>query len=126
VFADLRAALNAAVPGEIALNPCDGVILPRARMVRPLPWTAEREAAFRAAQDKRMAAASVDHPPTTVERQAIWADAALRPPAVMVWMPGHAGRSLIPSKVSDSQRCSAWSPTAGFGVAKCSPSRGPR
>lgn len=31
VFAVLRAAMNAAVPGKIALSPCDGVILPRAR-----------------------------------------------------------------------------------------------
>jgi integrase len=94
VFADLRAALNAAVPGKIGLNPCDSVILPRARKVRPLPWTAEREAAFRAALGKRMASAAGDHPLTTVEKQALWGDPALRPSAVMVWMPEHTGAFL--------------------------------
>ena len=57
-FAVLRAALNAAVPGKIVVNPCDGVDLPRVRKVRPLAWTAQREAAFRAALDKRMGAAA--------------------------------------------------------------------
>ena len=49
VFAVLHAALQAAVPGKIAVNPCDGVILPRVPRVRPLPWSADREAAFRRA-----------------------------------------------------------------------------
>ena len=51
-FAVLRAAMNAAVPGKIMVSPCAGVELPRAAKVRPLAWTAQREAAFRAALDK--------------------------------------------------------------------------
>jgi integrase len=93
VFAVLRAALNAAVAAEkITRNPCDSVVLPRKPKVRPLPWAPEREAAFRAALDKRMGAAGRDL--TAVERQAMWADPVLRPSPVMVWMPAHTGRFL--------------------------------
>ena len=94
MFAVLRAAMNAAVPGKIATNPCDTVVLPRARKVRPLPWTAEREAAFRAALAKRESAASADRDLTAAERQELWADKALRPSPVMVWMPQHTGQFL--------------------------------
>lgn len=94
VFADLRAALNAAVPAKIGTNPCDSVILPRARKVRPLPWTAEREAAFRAALARREASAAEDHQLTRAEKQTLWGDPALRPSAVMVWMPEHTGAFL--------------------------------
>lgn len=94
VFAVLTAALNAAVPGKINLNPCDGVVLPRARKTRPLPWSPEQDAAFWAARDRKLAAASDDRRPTTVERQRIWADRGLRPSPVMVWLPQHTGRFL--------------------------------
>jgi integrase len=94
VFADLRAALNAAVPGKISISPCDGVVLPRARKVRALSWTVEREAAFRSALEKRMNTAAADRPLTVVEKQAMWADPQLRPSAVMVWMPEHTGSFL--------------------------------
>lgn len=92
VFADLRAALNAAVPSKIGINPCDSVTLPRVRKVKPLPWTAEREAAFRAALDKRMSAPG--RPLTAVEKQGAWADPALRPSPVMVWLPQATGGFL--------------------------------
>jgi integrase len=91
-FAVIRAALNAAVPGRINASPCDGVVLPKVRKVRPLAWTAQREAAFRAALDKRIRAAGRDL--TTVERQTLWSAADLRPCPVMVWMPAHTGRFL--------------------------------
>jgi len=94
MFAVLRAAMNMAVPAKIATNPCDTVVLPRARKVRPLPWTDEREAAFRAALAKRESAASADRDLTVAERQALWADKALRPSPVMVWMPKHTGQFL--------------------------------
>ena len=94
VFADLRAALNAAVPSKIGTNPCDPVTLPRVPRVKPLSWTAEREAAFRAALAKRMAAAAADHPLTVVEKQAAWADPGLRPSPVMVWLPEATGAFL--------------------------------
>jgi len=94
MFAVLRAAMNVAVPAKIATNPCDTVVLPRARKVRPLPWTAEREAAFRAALAKRESAASADRDLAVAGRQALWADKALRPSPVMVWMPQHTGHFL--------------------------------
>lgn len=94
VFASLRAAMNAAVPSKIAVSPCDGVILPRARKVRPLPWTAGRESAFRAVLDKRMAEASKERKLTVAEKQEMWADPGLRPSPVMVWMPAHTGAFL--------------------------------
>jgi len=94
MFAPFRAAMNAAVPKKIAVSPCDGVDLPRAAKVKPLPWTAERESAFRAALGKRMREASAGHDLATVQRQELWASPALRPCPVMVWMPEHAGKFL--------------------------------
>jgi integrase len=94
VVAVLNAALNAAVPRKIALNPCEGVILPRVKKVRPLLWTAEREAAFRAALQRKTAAAETDRKLTTVEKQCMWGDTALRPCPVMVWLPAHTGAFL--------------------------------
>jgi integrase len=94
VFAPLRAAMNAAVPGKIAVSPCDGVGLPRARKAVPLPWTAEREAAFRAALARRMADAAAGRELTTVEKQDMWDDPSPRPSPVMVWMPAHTGAFL--------------------------------
>jgi integrase len=94
VFAPLRAAMNAAVPGKIAVSPCDGVILPRARKVRPLAWTAGRESAFRALLERRMAEASTERKLTVAEIQEMWADPGLRPSPVMVWMPAHTGAFL--------------------------------
>lgn len=93
-FAVLRAAMNAAVPGKITVSPCAGVELPRAAKVRPLAWTGQREAAFRAALDKRMRTASAERDLTAVETQALWAAKDLRPCPVMVWMPAHTGRFL--------------------------------
>lgn len=95
VFAVLHAALETAVPQKIAVNPCDGVILPRARKVRPLPWTAEREAAFREALRRQMASlAAASGALTAADRQRAWADPAIRPCPVMVWLPAHTGRFL--------------------------------
>jgi integrase len=93
-FAVLRAAMNAAVPGKIMVSPCAGVELPRAAKVRPLAWTAQREAAFRAALDNRMRAASTERDLTTVEKQELWAAPDLRPCQVMVWLPSHTGKFL--------------------------------
>jgi integrase len=90
-FAVIRAALNAAVPGRILLNPCDGVVLPKVRKVRPLAWTPQREAAFSAALRKRMRVESSERDLSTAEKQAIWAARDLRPCPVMVWLPVHTG-----------------------------------
>ena len=93
-FAVLRAAMNAAVPGKIMVNPCDGVELPRAARVKPLAWTAQREAAFRAALDRCMRTASAERDLTTVQKQEIWSAINLRPCPVMVWLPAHTGKFL--------------------------------
>jgi integrase len=93
-FAVLRAAMNAAVPSKIMFSPCTGVNLPRTPKVRPLAWTAQREAAFWAALDKRVRDASADRDLTTVEKQEIWAAPGLRPCPVMVWLPVHTGKFL--------------------------------
>jgi integrase len=93
-FAVLRAAMNAAVPGKIMVSPCAGVELPRAPKVRPLAWTAQREAAFRTALGKRMRAAPAERDLTTVRKQEMWAAPDLRPAPVMVWLPAHMGRFL--------------------------------
>lgn len=92
----LHAALNAAVPSVIAVNPCSGVTLPRVSRVRPLPWTPGREKAWRAALERREreAAAISPRPLTTVARQVLWASPSLRPSPVMVWMPAHTGAFL--------------------------------
>lgn len=94
LYAVLHAALAAAVPSKIMLNPCDGVTLPRARKTRPLPWTVGREAAFLTALGKLTAQASAGRKLTTVESQRLWASPALRPSPVMVWMPAHTGAFL--------------------------------
>jgi integrase len=94
MFAVLRAALKAAVPGKIPISPCDGVTLPRARKTRPLPWTPARATAFRAALAKRTAEESAERRLTTVEAQQLWAARALRPSPVMVWLPSHTGAFL--------------------------------
>jgi integrase len=93
-FAVLRAAMNAAVPGKIMISPCAGVELPRAAKVRPLAWTAQREAAFRAALDNRMRTASAERDLTAVGKQELWAAPDLRPCQVMVWLPSHTGKFL--------------------------------
>jgi integrase len=93
-FAVLRAAMNAAVPRKIMVSPCDGVELPTAPRVKPLAWTPQREAAFRAALDKRMRDASAERDLTTVQKQEMWATPDLRPCKVMVWLPVHTGKFL--------------------------------
>ena len=93
-FAVLRAAMNAAVPRKIMVNPCDGVELPTAPQVKPLAWTPQREAAFRAALDKRMRDASAERDLTIVQKQEMWAAPDLRPCKVMVWLPVHTGKFL--------------------------------
>jgi integrase len=92
MYAPFRAAMNAAVPSVIAVSPCAGVQLPRARKVRPLAWTQAREDAFRAALGRRIRAAGGDL--AAAGRQALWAAADLRPCPVMVWLPAHTGRFL--------------------------------
>lgn len=94
VFAVLHAALKAAVPGKIAVNPATGVVLPRVSRVRPLPWSGDREAAFWVALRRSMTAAGGGRELTTVEKQRAWADPELRPCPVMVWLPAHTGRFL--------------------------------
>jgi integrase len=96
MFAPFRAAMNAAVPAVFTVSPCAGAELPRAAKVRPLAWTAPREAAFRRQLAKREeeAEAVKGKRLTTVEREALWADPALRPCPVMVWTPEHAGAFL--------------------------------
>jgi integrase len=96
MFAPFRAAMNAAVPRKIGVNPCDGVELPRARQVKPLAWTAPRETAFREALGKRLreAEATKGKRLTTVERERAWASPDLRPCPVMVWLPVHCGKFL--------------------------------
>jgi hypothetical protein len=84
IYAVLHAALQTAVPKKIPDNPSDGVILPRPVKVRPLPWTADRETAFRKALARSTAAATGARDLTTVERQRLWADPRLRPSPVMV------------------------------------------
>jgi integrase len=99
-FAVIRAALNDAVDtGKIFTTPYTGVELPRVDHEKPLPWTPQREAKFRAELDKRTreadaAAAAEGRALTTVERQALWASKDLRPVPAMVWMPVHAGAFL--------------------------------
>ena len=93
-FAVLRAALNDAVPRKIMMNPYDGVVLPKVRKVRPLAWTPQREAVFRAELGKRTRAASADRDLTTAGKQELWAAQDLRPCKVMVWLPEHTGRFL--------------------------------
>jgi integrase len=93
-FAVLRAAMNAAVPSKIMVSPCAGVEPPRAPKVRALPWTAQREAAFRTALEKRTRDASAGRNLTTVRKQAMWAAPDLRPCPVMVWLPSHTGKFL--------------------------------
>jgi len=93
-FAVLRAAMNAAVPSKIMVSPCAGVKLPRVPKVKPLAWTTRREAAFRAALDKRMQDTSNGRGLTTVRKQEMWAALDLRPCPVMVWLPSHTGRFL--------------------------------
>jgi integrase len=98
-FAVIRAALNDAVDtGKIFTTPFAGVELPRVDHEKPLPWTPQREAKFRAELNKRTrnaaAATAAGRVLTTVERQALWASKDLRPVPAMVWMPVHAGAFL--------------------------------
>jgi integrase len=97
-FAVIRTALNDAVPGKILLNPVSGVVLPRVVRAKPLAWTPQREARFREELAKRVRAAEAakldGYVLTTVERQALWASADLRPAPAMTWLPGHCGRFL--------------------------------
>lgn len=96
VTAVLRAALNAAVPSRIAVNPAKGVSLPRVTRRRPLAWTAEREAPWREdlAGREKEAAAAAGRKLTTVERETLWYSPAHRPSPVMVWLPAHTGAFL--------------------------------
>ncbi len=95
VYATLAASMEAAVKTrKIADNPCDGVALPRVPKVRPLAWSADREARFREALQRRVAELSADHDLTVAERQRAWASPALRPSSVLVWLPAHTGRFL--------------------------------
>jgi integrase len=93
MFAPFRAAMRTAVRRQmVAVSPCDAVELPRAPKVRPLIWTPAREEPFRAALERRARAAG--RTLTSVERQALWASAELRPSPAMVWLPDHTRRFL--------------------------------
>lgn len=120
-FAVIRAALNAAVPRKISVNPYDGLVLPRVDKVKPLAWTAQREAAFRAALDKRIrdaeAAAERQHRVlTTLERQDLWAAADLRPCPVMVWLPSHTGAFL--DSIQDERLAALFTVAAYVGLRR--------
>jgi integrase len=91
MFAVLRAAMNAAVPRKLTVNPCEGVEMPRAPKVQPVPWTPGREKAFWVAFGQREKDAG--RKLTTVERQRLWATVP-RPSKVMVWLPAHTGQFL--------------------------------
>lgn len=98
MFAVIRAALNdAAKSGKIYGSPFDGVQLPRVDHPKPLAWTPEREAKFRADLAKRGAVAGqvIEGRVLTAEEwREIWASPDLRPVPSMVWMPEHTGRFL--------------------------------
>lgn len=115
-FAVLRAALNDAVPGKIMVSPYDTVVLPKVRTIRPLAWTPQREAAFRAEFDKRMRAASAGRDLTTLEKQRLWAAQDLRPCKVMVWMPQHTGSFL--DSISDERLYALFCLTAYCGLRR--------
>lgn len=91
MFAPFRAAMRVAVKRQmLAVSPCAAVELPRAPKVRPLAWTPAREEQFRAGVARRAGGRRM----TSVERQALWASAELRPCPAMVWLPEHTGRFL--------------------------------
>jgi hypothetical protein len=99
VLAVISAALGDAVPSKIMINPFDGVVAPRVDHAKPLAWTAQREARFRADLAKRVGAAEAvayagRRVLTTVERQDLWGSPDLRPAPAMVWLPAHAGEFL--------------------------------
>ncbi|HEV3381649.1 MAG TPA: tyrosine-type recombinase/integrase [Trebonia sp.] len=100
MFAVLRAFMNDAVKTKkLGVSPCDGVELPRVDHAKPLAWTPQREAKFRADLEKRIreaeAAASAERRVlTTVERKDLWGAPSARPAPSMVWMPAHAGAFL--------------------------------
>lgn len=88
MFAPFRAAMRVAVKRQmIAVSPCDGVELPRSPKVRPLAWIPAREEQFRAELARRSRGQRL----TSVERQAAWAAADMRPCPAMVWLPEHTG-----------------------------------
>jgi integrase len=113
MFAPFRAAMNAAVPAVLAVSPCAGVELPRARRVRPLAWTPAREEAFRAAYGGRLRAAGSL---AAAGRQAIWASPGLRPCPVMVWLPEHAARFL--GRIAGERLFALFSLTAYCGLRR--------
>jgi integrase len=89
--------MNAAVPKAIKHSPCAGVELPRVDRDRPLPWTPQRVAAFRAALGTQVAQRQEElggRTLTVVEKQDLWGMPALRPSKVMVWMPADTGAFL--------------------------------
>lgn len=91
MFAPFRAAMRVAVKRQmLAVSPCDAVELPRAPRIRPLAWTPAREERFRAEIARRTRGQRM----TSVERQALWASAELRPCPAMVWLPEHTGAFL--------------------------------
>jgi integrase len=97
MYAPFRSAMNAAIPKTIKYSPCAGVELPRVDKDRPLPWTPQRVAAFRAALGKRMAARQEElggRTLTVVDKQDLWGAPDLRPSRVMVWMPADTGTFL--------------------------------
>lgn len=96
MYAPFRAAMNAAIPAVFTVSPCAGVELPKAPRVRPLAWTAPREAKFRdgLGRRERNAEAAKGKRLTTVELEDLWAAVDLRPCPVMVWTPAHAGAFL--------------------------------
>jgi integrase len=100
IFAVLSSAITAAIEThKIYASPLVGVVLPAVDHPKPLPWTPQREARFRAeldrvTRDADAAAEAEGRVLTTVERQALWTSPALLPVPSMVWMPDHAGAFL--------------------------------
>jgi len=113
MFAPFRAAMRAAVKRQmIAVSPCDAVELPRAPKVRPLAWTAAREEQFRVMLARRAGGRHL----SSVERQAAWAAADLRPAPAMVWLPVHTGRFL--DSVSGERLFALWCVAAFCGLRR--------
>ena len=112
MFAVLRAAMNAAVPSKIGVNPCDTVNLPRVTKVRPLPWTRPRTEAFNEALRKRIQAASETAKPTTAGRRSCGAIRSCARPRSWCGCLTRLALFSTALRVNGCSHCSAWSLTA--------------
>jgi integrase len=91
----LRAALNDAVDaGLLAYNPAARVRMVPEKHRRPVVWTADRVAEFRARYDAELRGARERAAGRKVDALAIWRRPAMRPAPVMVWTPQDTGAFL--------------------------------